>query len=306
LTFSFVSPTLIDEAGTRFRYRMAGLLDSWTTTELGQRSATYGALDHGQFRFEVVAVASDGRVSTEPAVVEVVVTPRWWQQRLARVAGVVLLLLLLYLGQRWRELRFARIQARLEVQVAERTAELQRVNERLRELAITDDLTGLHNRRSVLEHLETSMAHARRHRELLAVALIDVDNLKAVNDQLGHEVGDSLLQTVSNAMLSCLRSEDLLGRYGGDEFLAVLPGATTEGGRNVCERVREAITRDPEIARIARLLAAPEITASAGVTTMAGTDTGMKMLIRRADMALYRAKKRGRNQVVVIDGEAGS
>jgi diguanylate cyclase (GGDEF)-like protein len=301
LTFSFVSPTFIDEGSTRFRYRMAGLFDSWSLTEPGQRSATYGALEHGEYRFEVVAVAGDGRISDEPAVVEVTVAPRWWQHWLSRLSTLAVLLILLYLGLRWRELRFFRIQEQLEVQVAERTQELMEANQRLSLLAITDELTGLHNRRSILAHLGEMMAHVRQHDEELAVALVDLDNLKMVNDQLGHEMGDTLLQAASNAMLSCLRSEDRLGRHGGDEFLAVMPDTEAPAGRTVCERFGEAIARHPEVERIARLLGVPAITASAGVTVLNVTDNGIKMVIRRADRALYRAKKRGRNQVVVIE-----
>jgi diguanylate cyclase (GGDEF)-like protein len=301
ITFSFVSPTFIDEGSTRFRYRMAGLFDSWSLTEPGQRSATYGALEHGQYRFEVVAVSGDGRVSEAPAVVEVYVTPRWWQHWLSRMTALALLILLAYAGMRWRELRFTRIQELLEVQVAERTQELMEANQRLSLLAITDELTGLHNRRSILSHLEETMAHARRHSHELSVALVDLDNLKAVNDQLGHEMGDTLLQAAANAMLSCLRSEDRLGRHGGDEFLAVMPDTKVPVARKVCERFAEAIAHHPEVERIAQRLGMPAITASAGVTALSSTDNGIKLVIRRADRALYRAKKRGRNQVVVIE-----
>jgi diguanylate cyclase (GGDEF)-like protein len=301
ITFSFVSPTFVDESSTRFRYRMTGMLDSWSLTEPGQRSATYGALEYGEYRFEVVAVAGDGRTSDEPAAVEVLVTPRWWQHWMSRLAALVALMALLYLGLRWRELRFSRVQEQLEVQVSERTHELMEANQRLSLLAITDELTGLHNRRSILSHLEQMMARARQHDEELAVALVDLDNLKMVNDQLGHEMGDTLLQAASNAMLNCLRPEDRLGRHGGDEFMAVMPDTSAPAGRNVCERFGEAIARHPEVERTAQLLGVPAITASAGVTVLNSTDNGIKMVIRRADRALYRAKKRGRNQVVVIE-----
>ena len=196
-----------------------------------------------------------------------------------------------------REERLVRARTALETQVAERTEELSRVNERLAALAVTDELTGLVNRRRILENVTEAMAFARRRGTPLSLALADLDHFKVVNDTMGHAEGDRHLFRASKAMLGVLRTEDLLGRYGGEEFLAVLPGTDLMGALAAAERMRLAVC---ELGKDGDENA-PRMSVSIGVTSLddAGAAVDVAELIRQADSALYRAKARGRNQSAV-------
>ena len=158
-------------------------------------------------------------------------------------------------------------------------------------MAEHDDLTGLHNRRYFEQRLAEALGH-----EPTAVVIVDVDHFKFVNDSLGHGPGDDLLREVSTTMRSRLRDQDVLARFGGDEFAVLLTGAGQTG---------------PEVAR--HLLAAIRtgvtgvtVTASAGAAVFpAGTEITTSDAIVAADIALYQAKQRGRDRVELYAGQAG-
>lgn len=293
ITFRFSALSFTDETANRFRYRLVGLPDTWTETAPGQFETTYGGLAPGAYRFEVVARTADGRVSHVPAAVSFVIRPPWWRTRAALVLSVAALLGLFVGYIRVREGRLVRARETLARQVADRTEELRRANERLAALAVTDELTGLANRRRVIERLEEAIAFVRRTRTPLAVALVDLDRFKDVNDTLGHAAGDRALVNAAEAMQKELRTEDLLGRYGGEEFLAVLAGTDEAGASVVGERMRLAVETLPSDPRLGFVL-----TASIGLAAFDDPQLDAAELIRRADAALYTAKANGRNRVV--------
>lgn len=159
--------------------------------------------------------------------------------------------------------------------------------------AAYDSLTGLPNRRSAYDMLARQFAHARRSGEPFAVALIDVDLFKQVNDKYGHEAGDLLLASVSKSMSGSLRAEDVVARVGGEEFLALLPGADEAGALEAAERIRCAVAGTYVAA------AGGSPTASLGVACLSSGDTDQAHLLRRVDQALYQAKHAGRNRSVL-------
>jgi diguanylate cyclase (GGDEF)-like protein len=165
-------------------------------------------------------------------------------------------------------------------------AEAQAVT--LRRLAGTDYLTGLPNRREATLRLEREIQRSERYGSPLAVLLTDLDDFKGVNDRFGHEVGDRALQRVSGLFLETLRSTDVCGRWGGEEFLIALPGVELGGGVEAAERLRRALTGTGA--------EGPSLTASFGVTGFVRGDS-VESLVRRADAALYEAKRRGRDRV---------
>jgi len=175
------------------------------------------------------------------------------------------------------------------------------LTQRLAELATTDDLTGVANRRTLLEVAQLELARARRQGLALSLLMLDLDEFKLVNDRYGHQVGDAVLAAVARACAACLRSTDRFGRYGGEEFMALLPGIGLSAARAAAERLREAI----ETLRVESASGPVAITASVGCSGRYRFDgETMDDLVREADEALYCAKAAGRNRVDVYSSDA--
>ncbi len=172
--------------------------------------------------------------------------------------------------------------------------EQKQLEERLRELAMQDELTGLYNRRHFIELAEAEVARARRTGTPLSLAMLDIDHFKAVNDAFGHPVGDLALRELARAMRETLRTSDVPARIGGEEFVVLLTDTALEGAVAVTERLRERVGRAEVKAgadRVARF------TVSGGVAELALGER-LDGLLARADVALYRAKEEGRNRTI--------
>ncbi len=169
-------------------------------------------------------------------------------------------------------------------------------NTRLQRLAYIDPLTQVANRHRIEQVLEAELAVASRHGSPLAVLLFDVDHFKPINDTYGHDVGDKVLHRVAQQVQSHLRDTDHLGRWGGEEFIAVVPGCDLSQAQGLAWRMCRALAQchiDP----------VGQVTASFGVAACQPDDSG-RQLVRRADLAMYRAKRAGRACVRLQDGEA--
>jgi two-component system cell cycle response regulator len=162
--------------------------------------------------------------------------------------------------------------------------------------AITDALTGLHNRRYLDVHLANLFDDSVRRGADLAVLLLDIDRFKSVNDRFGHDVGDEVLREFAMRIRTLTRGVDLVARYGGEEIVVVVPDASLDEARHVAERIRERIGATPfPFANRTRAL---EVTVSIGVAARETGDAGALEIVKRADIALYRAKNEGRNRVI--------
>ncbi|MGP9768054.1 diguanylate cyclase [Halomonas sp. AOP13-D3-9] len=170
------------------------------------------------------------------------------------------------------------------------------VSQQLEHNALTDALTGLPNRRSMQTHLQAEWSRAKRDEQCFAVLMADLDRFKAVNDQYGHEVGDEVLTILATRFITSLRGSDRVARWGGEEFLLLIPSATVESAMAVAEKVRRAVA-EPTFATSAGNLA---VTLSLGVALHRQTES-IDEVISRADKALYRAKLEGRNRAVLAD-----
>lgn len=168
----------------------------------------------------------------------------------------------------------------------------------LKNLARIDPLTGVNNRRALLEHLDRQMKRAAGRHRPLAVLLIDVDHFKRVNDQYGHAAGDKLLLSLVNSIASAVRRTDLVGRIGGEEFAVVAPDTDLVAGVQLGERLRESV-ESASLRLDGRTLSA---TVSVGVACSTLDDRDREALLRQADQALYMAKSEGRNRVVAWYG----
>jgi len=161
--------------------------------------------------------------------------------------------------------------------------------ERMQQMAVTDGLTQLANRRSFDRALDRELQRASRTDGRLSVVLIDVDHFKALNDTHGHLVGDTVLRQIAAALRECGREYDTIARYGGEEFAAVLPGCSSALAVQVAERLRQAVMEAPTEV---------PVTASAGVATYPYDGVDVEGLLGAADRALYSAKRGGRNRVL--------
>jgi diguanylate cyclase (GGDEF)-like protein len=173
---------------------------------------------------------------------------------------------------------------------------LDEAQKRLRHMAITDELTGLKNRRYIMERLDKEYQRAVRTESPLSLIVFDIDHFKKVNDTYGHVFGDLVLKEAAREMLRSLRSYDLLGRIGGEEFLIAAPGSTLDEAAGLAERIRETIGSR----RISDGAHGISVTVSAGVTSLSEQDARADRLLARADAALYMAKQEGRDRVVAL------
>ncbi|QPO22777.1 diguanylate cyclase [Pseudomonas sp. Y39-6] len=184
----------------------------------------------------------------------------------------------------------------LEALVAERTRELSRVNQQLqlqldenRSLAERDSLTRVANRYRLEKVLLEECERAQRFRLPLALVAMDIDDFKPINDRHGHGVGDQTLMSVVESLEACVRPGDLLARWGGDEFVVVLPKSTLESAKNLAERIRQSMSEVPTVGDF-------KITLSLGVVERHAGE-GPDALMARADQALYRSKAAGKDIV---------
>lgn len=186
-----------------------------------------------------------------------------------------------------------RLNEELESKVLQRTEELALANEALSRLARKDTLTGLPNRLMANERLESEFKLMKRTGTPFSVLVLDVDFFKQVNDSYGHAAGDHVLERTAQLLSGCIRETDLAARFGGEEFVVVLPLTPLEAACFVAEKIRKAVEETPDPV-------AGTITVSIGVSEASPEDSGQEAVIRRADEGLYAAKREGRNRVVSV------
>jgi len=281
------------EPGARFRYRLSQIAP--TFSDWSDRDLAIRALDPGEYLFEVEGQLPSGR-RIEPLRVRLLVQPRWFEEPVLR--GLMLLALVgaaVWVSRAIGRRRVRRVEVQnrqLEQRIADRTLELERANARLAEMAVEDPLTGTHNRRALEQALGREWARCAEQGLPLAALMIDVDHFKRYNDHHGHLEGDRVLIEVAALLRTDLSVPvEILARYGGEEFTVLLPGATLEAAARRAELLRDTVER----ARVG-------VTVSAGVAVAWPNAAEVpSSLMRRADQALYEAKRQGRNRVVCAD-----
>lgn len=297
----------------RFRTRLDGFDDRWI--EHGrQRSVEFVGLPPGDYVLRVAAAHPDGEWSPGAAAWAFSVAPAWWQRRSVQALAALLACALLGWAYRTRVRRYRSANDRLIRLVDDRTRALQAQTEqlieadtektellgRLREQAETferqayeDALTALPNRRSFDSALAREFARAHRRRQPLCLMILDIDRFKAINDVHSHAVGDEVLRQAGDVLASACRASDVAARIGGEEFAMILVDASREEAQAVFDRLRAQFTGRRDWGGVDGL----EVTISAGIAVLDPLDTAPAQLMRRADMALYRAKSEGRDRV---------
>ncbi|PKM95907.1 MAG: diguanylate cyclase response regulator [Firmicutes bacterium HGW-Firmicutes-1] len=195
----------------------------------------------------------------------------------------------------------ARIKTHLEIktirdELKEKNEELIALNEQLEEYAIKDTLTKLYNRRMILAKFDEEMSRCKRNSEIFSIILLDIDHFKDINDNYGHNFGDEVLKVFANLLTSSKRLQDLVARWGGEEFLIILPSTDKKGAIIVAERIRQQISGHEYQASNGMI----HITATFGVAEFNKEDSAEK-IIKKADFALYYGKNNGRNQINAYD-----
>jgi diguanylate cyclase (GGDEF)-like protein len=280
------------ESESRFRTQLVGY-ESAPGAWSAQNYRDFSALPPGDYLLRVEARDYAGNLSA-PVEFPISVIPTWWQMAWARMLFGLLALLMVYAVLQWRTRSLNAQRRRLEEQVAGRNAELHVANARLLELSYKDALTGLANRRRLLESLEPGASAKMTAGAATALIFVDVDHFKSYNDRFGHPAGDEALRCVAERMQACVPPAALVARYGGEEFACLLPNADTPTARALAEKIRAAVESCdvplPGTATINR------VTISAGVASrqlVSAADA--HALLRDADIALYQAKRDGRN-----------
>ena len=165
---------------------------------------------------------------------------------------------------------------------------------------LIDPLSGVANRRALRERLKNELYRFQRYRQFFSMLLFDIDHFKVINDRHGHWAGDRCLKEIIKRIRPILRETDLMGRWGGDEFLVIFAGTDVESAAAVAERLRKLIENTRFIYHKQEI----SLTVSIGVTEIRDSDTSVEMVFNRVDRAMYQAKKKGRNMVAVIWNES--
>ncbi|MEP7157270.1 MAG: two-component regulator propeller domain-containing protein, partial [Betaproteobacteria bacterium] len=312
LEISYVGLNLADPEKVRYRYQLTGFDRDWV--EAGAESkAVYTNVSPGSYPFNVLAGIENGNWNKDGASLVIEQKPNFYQQVWFRVLATIVIVLVAAGAYRGRIAQLNALGRKLQLMVDDRTRDLEREKQKLEaasdekarlliqvadaarayeKLSKEDSLTGLSNRRELDRFLAHEFERAVRHGRTLSVALADLDFFKKINDLHSHAVGDEVLREVANILRVGCRSIDMVGRYGGEEFVLVLPEADHDVALQICERLRAAIENfDWESKH-----AGPKVTMSFGLATLAG-ESSFERLVALADEKLYEAKEGGRNRV---------
>ena len=293
LNFTMASLSYQHRGALRFRYRIAGLETEWTTTAVPR--LRYAALPPGQYRLQYAVENLDTQSQSVVRELRFSILPPWWLSDWFFLLCALAAVLALWAAYQYRVRGLRRHSAELERLVRERTRDLELSQEALRERALRDGLTKAWNRVAMLEMMDQEILKSQRQGATFLLCLLDLDHFKRINDTHGHLAGDAVLRELVPRLAGGLRAYDLVGRYGGEEFLVLLTDLSQATGAGRVDAMRAAVAATPFDIGEGRTLA---VTASFGVAEFDPTRPAAGLeLVRRADLALYRAKQQGRNRV---------
>ncbi len=297
VTLEFASLDYSAPEALRYSYRLDGYHPEWIEADSAHRLATYTNLSPGTFTLRVRGTNRLGSWSSSSIALDLRALPAWYETWWFRSLLGALLVVAILAAIRARTGVLRRRAEKLEQIVTERTSELATANARLEDMTITDALTGLKNRRFLMQRIEEDVALALRQGSDLVFFLVDIDHFKKVNDDLGHAAGDRVLEQMRERLEHVFRSSDHVLRWGGEEFLAVTRGSRREDAPEIAERLRATIAERPFTLEGGQPLAK---TASIGFAAFPFAPSAPRAIpwtqvVELADQALYRAKDGGRN-----------
>lgn len=293
LVFRLASLAYEDRQGLRYRYRLAGSEQQWSVTAAPE--VRYAALPGGDYRFEYQAINSASGDQSPLGQVTFSISPPWWRSYPFYALCGAAVLLGFWGVHRYRLRAMTLRQIELAVLVQQRTRELELSQEELRMRALKDGLTKAWNRGAVMELLEREIEKCRRTGESFVLVLLDLDFFKRVNDTHGHLAGDAVLVEVARRLKEATRPYDAVGRYGGEEFVVLMPGLTLPDGAHRIEALRQDVRAIPVDIGGGKLL---QVTASFGAAAFTPRhQPGAMELLRLADESLYASKHAGRDRI---------
>lgn len=295
--FSFLEYYFSD--GHQYQYRLSGSEHDWNS--IGhQNQISFNRLPPGTYSFEVRNSLEHSEQSTA-RLHFVIPAPLWQDKRLWLFVSLVALLAVWLIWQvRTRNLH--QQNSRLNQLVRQRTADLEQANLALNQQARTDFLTKLPNRLAFSEQFELLQRQAIRQKLPFTLVLLDIDHFKTINDTYGHDAGDVVLSKVAQRLSQRLRQRDVLARWGGEEFILLLPETSIQGALIICEELRQSLMQlmiEYDQQQIA-------VTATLGVAQLDDLQLELIRWQSAADIALYQGKKTGRNKVVLYQGNAAA
>ena len=303
LEFTFTAPSFVAPQKMNFRYRLNGFDRDWIDAGT-RRSAWYTNLPPGNYTFSVAVQNSDGTWNSSAASFSFILLPSLYRTPLAYFLYALFIVVTAWYVYAFRVRSILHHQQELTRLVAERTAQLEEEKAALtaarRELhvrATYDSLTSLLNRGAILERLEHEVSRSIRDKTPLGIVIADLDHFKRINDTYGHLCGDTVIREAADRLRTTLRSYDLAGRYGGEEFLILLPGCDLTQVPRRLDQLLAALRNRPIHVSGESL----DLTCSIGATTFRPEHhlPDLHELLRRADNALYRAKNAGRNRASI-------
>ncbi|MFZ5822433.1 MAG: ligand-binding sensor domain-containing protein, partial [Chloroflexota bacterium] len=308
-TFEFAALNYQSPSKNLYQYKLDGFEKDWSPP-LTKREATYTNISPGKYTFMVRVSNNDGAWNVIPAKIEIEILPPWWGTWWFRALAVLAVAAVILGVVQWRINNIRATNRELEKRVDGRTKELLDAQERLhianeelkrqldeitklekqvREQAIRDALTGLYNRHHLLNVMEAEFCRAARKGHSIAFMLMDLDHFKEVNDLYGHQAGDLALQAATQTISKLIRRSDIAFRYGGEEFLVILPEISVQDARQRAEQLRRAID-ELEILFGEKTIT---INASIGIAIYPLHGNNGDEMLTRVDQALYQAKEAG-------------
>jgi diguanylate cyclase (GGDEF)-like protein len=321
-TIEFAGLSYQNTSRNLYRYKMDGFDKEWSPPK-PIRQATYTNLAPGTYTFMVHAANNDNLWSRTPAQLRIVILPPWWETWWFRLLVILSLVGLVAIGLHLRIQQMRAINIELEKRVLERTSELRdeirlrqniedqlretnealhtkldeiiELQKKLREQAIRDALTGLFNRHYLADVMSNELSRAQRGSYTVTFMLIDLDHFKEINDRYGHQAGDVVLRDAAVMLLRHIRQGDFAFRYGGEEFLIILPGTAPQDALRRAEQLRaDFIALKTEVNE-----QTIDITASIGVAIYPIDGEKTEDILHYVDEALYQAKGKGRDRVII-------